>query len=191
MLFQEASSGAQVVFQKDDQGKIAYLYDTNFPFASLVKTPWHANPILQLGLLGVCTIIFLSALLAGLLGGIVRLVRRGKQTAQPTFARLARWLSLLVVLLDLSALVAFVAISLSGNELMTMITYGQVSTINIILAAWLLAAVLTTVLAAMAVLVWRKGFWGVKSRIHYSLVTLAALAFAWFLNYWNLLGFRF
>jgi hypothetical protein len=29
------------------------------------------------------------------------------------------------------------------------------------------------------------------ARIHYSLVTLAALAFVWFLNYWNLLGFRY
>jgi len=27
-------------------------------------------------------------------------------------------------------------------------------------------------------------------RAHYALVTLGALAFIWFLNYWNLLGFR-
>ena len=74
---------------------------------------------------------------------------------------------------------------------MTMITYGQISTINIILAAWLLAAVLTIVLTAMTVWVWRKRFWGVMARVHYTLVTLAALAFVWFLNYWNLLGFRY
>ncbi len=28
------------------------------------------------------------------------------------------------------------------------------------------------------------------ARLHYSLVTLAALAFVWWLNYWNLLGYR-
>ncbi len=191
MLFQEVSNGAQVVFQKDDQGKIAYLYDAIFPFASLVKAPWHANPILHLGLLGVCILIFLSALLAVFLGGIVRLVKRGERAVQPALARLARWVSLLVVFLDFAALLGFLAISLFSNELMTMIVYGQTSTINIILTAWLLAAVLTIALAAMTVLVWRKGFWGVMSRIHYTLVTLAALAFVWFLNYWNLLGFRY
>jgi CubicO group peptidase (beta-lactamase class C family) len=191
MLFREASSGSQVVFQKNDQGKIAYLYDANFPFAALVKVPWHANPILHLGLLGACVLIFLSVFLAAFFGAIIRLVKKGDRAAQPTLARLARWVSLLVALLDFSALVAFLVISLFGNKLMTMITYGQVSTINIILATWLLAAVLTIVLAAMTVMVWRRGFWGVIARVHYTLVTLAALAFVWFLNYWNLLGFRY
>jgi hypothetical protein len=29
------------------------------------------------------------------------------------------------------------------------------------------------------------------SRLHYTLVTVAALAFVWFLNYWNWLGWRY
>ena len=191
MLFREASTGSQVIFQKDDQGKIAYLYDAFFPFASLVKAPWHENPILHLGLLGICALIFLSVLFAGLISGIVRLFKRKDRTAQPALARLARWVSFLVVLLDLAALVAFLAISLSGNGLMTMIAYGQISTLTIILAAWLLASILVIVLAGMTVLVWRKNFWGVAARVHYTLATLAALGFVWFLSYWNLLGFRF
>jgi hypothetical protein len=27
--------------------------------------------------------------------------------------------------------------------------------------------------------------------LHYTLVTVAAVAFVWFLNFWNLLGWRF
>jgi hypothetical protein len=96
-----------------------------------------------------------------------------------------------VALLDLSAFVAFLMISLSGNKFMTMIAYGQVSQLNLILAAWLLAALLTIVLLAMTILAWKRGFWGMPARIHYTLVTLAALAFVYFLNYWNLLGFRY
>ena len=34
-------------------------------------------------------------------------------------------------------------------------------------------------------------FWGLAGRLHYTLVTVAAVAFVWFLNYWNLLGWRF
>jgi hypothetical protein len=32
---------------------------------------------------------------------------------------------------------------------------------------------------------------GLAGRVHYTLVTVAAVAFMWFLNYWNLLGWRF
>jgi hypothetical protein len=37
---------------------------------------------------------------------------------------------------------------------------------------------------------WRGYFWSAGRRVHYTLVALAALAFAWELVYWNLLGFR-
>ncbi len=35
-----------------------------------------------------------------------------------------------------------------------------------------------------------KSVWSVAGRVHYTLVTLAALGFTWWLSYWNLLGFR-
>ncbi len=193
LLFREVTTGSKALFQKDSLGRIAYLYDSIsiYPFATYVKAPWHANPLLHLGLLIVCTSILLSVLLAGFVSGIVRLVKRGGRSVQPTTARFARLFALLVALLDVLALIGFLLITLFSNQFILMITYGQMSTINLILAAWLLAAVLTIVLAAMTVLVWMRGFWGHIARIHYTLVTLAALAFIWFLNYWNLLGFRY
>jgi hypothetical protein len=36
-----------------------------------------------------------------------------------------------------------------------------------------------------------NSYWGIGARVHYTLVTVAAVAFVWFLNYWNLLGWRF
>jgi hypothetical protein len=72
-----------------------------------------------------------------------------------------------------------------------MIAYGEMSTINLILTTWLAAAALTIVLAGLTIAAWKQGFWGRMARIHYSMVALAALAFVWFLNYWNLLGFRY
>jgi hypothetical protein len=36
----------------------------------------------------------------------------------------------------------------------------------------------------------REGFWSTFGRVHYTLITLAALTFTWFVNYWNLLGWR-
>jgi hypothetical protein len=97
----------------------------------------------------------------------------------------------LVAFLDLSALFAFLVIFLDGNGFGEMIAYGEMSRIKAILTIWLAAAALTIVLAFLTIIVWKQGFWGGVARIHYSLVALAALAFVWFLNYWNLLGFRY
>jgi hypothetical protein len=39
-------------------------------------------------------------------------------------------------------------------------------------------------------LAWKRGYWTLARRIHYTLVTLAGLAFAWWFNYWNLIGWK-
>jgi hypothetical protein len=54
----------------------------------------------------------------------------------------------------------------------------------------LLAAGLTAGMVVCAGLAWRRRYWGVVGRAHYTLLTLGALGFIWFLNHWNLLGFR-
>jgi len=38
---------------------------------------------------------------------------------------------------------------------------------------------------------WRRRCWGLAGSIHYTVVSAGALAFAWMLFYWNLVGFRF
>ncbi len=54
-----------------------------------------------------------------------------------------------------------------------------------------LASVLLTVGSVVGcILAWWRRFWSAERRVHYSLVALAALAFARELVYWNLLGFR-
>jgi hypothetical protein len=50
---------------------------------------------------------------------------------------------------------------------------------------------LTIAAKAYTVLAWKNGCWGIGGRVHYILATLAALAFVWFLNFWNLLDWRF
>ena len=62
---------------------------------------------------------------------------------------------------------------------------------RLVLALPVLAAALTVAAGVYTVLAWKDGFWGLAGRVHYTLVTIAAVAFVWFLNYWNLLGWRF
>jgi hypothetical protein len=38
---------------------------------------------------------------------------------------------------------------------------------------------------------WKEHYWTPCQRLHFTLVALASLAFFWFLNYWNLIGWRY
>jgi hypothetical protein len=69
---------------------------------------------------------------------------------------------------------------LSGTPLIT----------KIVLGLGVLSAVLTVGTLIYAALAWRDGYWGVAFRVYYMLVTVAAVAFLWFQNYWNVLGWR-
>ena len=55
----------------------------------------------------------------------------------------------------------------------------------------LLSAVLTGLTLFLAVLAWRRGYWSLWRRLHYSLLGLSGLAFMGSLHYWNLLGLGF
>jgi hypothetical protein len=51
--------------------------------------------------------------------------------------------------------------------------------------------VLTVGALVHTALAWKNRCWGIAARVYYTLVTVAAVAFVWFLNYWNLLGWRY
>ena len=70
-------------------------------------------------------------------------------------------------------------------------SFGVSLNLQIVLGLGVLSALLTVGALVSSVLAWKNGYWGVASRAYYSLVTVAAVAFVWFLNYWNLLGWRF
>jgi len=61
----------------------------------------------------------------------------------------------------------------------------------ILLGLGVLAAMLTIGALVYMVLAWKDCYWSLAFRAYYTLVTVAAVAFVWFLNYWNLLGWRY
>jgi hypothetical protein len=69
--------------------------------------------------------------------------------------------------------------------------FGVSLTFRLVLALPVLSAALTVAALVYAAVAWKDRFWGVAGRVHYTLGTVAAVAFVWFLNYWNLLGRRF
>ena len=133
------------------------------------------------GLLAACVGLFLSALL---LWPIAWLVTRRKGAQRPRGAGLARWLAWSISALNLLFLILFV-VSIQDLALF------PTSLTKLALGLALVAAALSVAAVAGTALAWRRRYWGVVGQVHYTLVTLGAVAFVWFLNEWNLLGFRF
>ena len=71
------------------------------------------------------------------------------------------------------------------------IVFGVPPFFKVLLVLPVLAAVLTVGALVFTVLAWKDGYWGIVGRVHYTLVTIAALAFLWSLNFLNLLGWKF
>jgi hypothetical protein len=71
------------------------------------------------------------------------------------------------------------------------IAFGIPLVYKVVMGLGVLSAILTVGALVYAILAWKDKYWGVLFRIYYTLVTGAAVAFIWFLNQWNLLGWRY
>ena len=119
----------------------------------------------------------------------IRLIRNrrrgGAREAVPRGARVAGW-----ILLGTSVLnVLFLVGTMLWGDLNTL--FGVSLIYRLVLALPVLSTALTVAAGVYTALAWKDRFWGLAGRVHYTLVTVAAVAFVWFLNYWNLLGWRF
>ncbi len=180
LVFQQVGGQETLAFRADDRGRITYLFQGNLPINGFRKLAWYDVLRLHYGVLAGSVGLFLSALVILPIGW---LVTRRKAAPRPRGAGLARWLAWGISTLYVLFLILFVV---SIRDLALFPT----SLTKVALGFALVAVGLTVGMVVCASLAWRRRYWGVVGRIYYSLLTLGALGFIWFLNYWNLLGFR-
>jgi hypothetical protein len=70
------------------------------------------------------------------------------------------------------------------------ITYSLPPYMLVVLVAILAASMLVVGPMIFTTLAWRRRYWSLAGRIHYTLVTAALLGMVWLLYTWRLLGFR-
>ena len=179
LLFRQVDSQETLAFRADEPGQITYLFRGNLPIVGYRKLAWYEPIRLQYGLLAGSGVLFLSTLVVWPIGWLV--VRR-KGAPCPRLAVLARWLAWAISALYLLFLVLFVV----GIRDLSITPLAKAA-----LAVALVATALTAGMVACAGIAWQRRYWSLTGRAHYTLVTLGALAFIWFLNHWNLLGFRY
>jgi len=188
LYFRQVDGPFGIAFREDDRGRITHLFSDYMPNVAFEKLDWYETRGFHMALALGSVLIFLSMIPAGL----IRLIRdfRRSDERKPTSrgARVAYWIILGISVLNLLFLVG---IMLGQAELMQNVLLDPPWIMKIALGLGVLAAVLTAGALVCTVLAWKNSYWGIASRLYYTLGTVAALAFVWFLNYWNLLGWRY
>lgn len=188
LLFQRSNDEAFTGFAEDSSGRIAFTFNPIFPvIGTFERIHWYETVWVQLGLVGFCAVIFLSATFVYPIVPFIRRLRgRRFQVKRLHWAWI---LAGLIGTLNLVFLVGFpLSIWLHG---FWRLVYGVPTVAIAFLCIPLLTTVLTLGLLIFTVLAWKNNYWSFFKRSHYSLIALAALVFISFLAYWNLLGFQF
>jgi hypothetical protein len=185
-IFHEIGGQDRVIFEEDDLGRISRGYIHSVPRMVIEKLSWYETPRVHKALLVVCVLIFLSMIVIGL----IRLLRgRGPVRKLHGGPRASGSISVVISLMFVVFVVGLFI--LIGSMTWYSAFFGTPKILQILLALPVLAGVLTLGALVFTVLAWKSGYWKTIGCIHYTLVTVAAIAFIWSLNFLNLLGWRF
>jgi hypothetical protein len=69
------------------------------------------------------------------------------------------------------------------------VVYGTPREIEYLLLVPQVCVGLAAIVLLGSIVAWSRGYWRFSGRVHYTLVALAGVGFAYFLFYWNLLKF--
>jgi len=184
LYFRFVDSAYHVAFREDEQGRIVYLFTDLTPMMSFEKVQWYETLGFNMPLLMISLLLFLSMLIVT----FIRFIRNRRLVADPQpLSPRARTASRLIVGISVLNLLFIVGNVMWGEQ----IVFGIPLAYKIVLGLGVLSALLTVGTVIYCALAWKDRYWGAVFRIYYTLVTLAAVAFVWFLNQWNLLGWRY
>jgi hypothetical protein len=185
-VFRQLGGRDVLVFKLEPDGRVKYAFNDGIPHMALVKLAWYEMPTFNYFLIGLCVFLFLTAFLGWPLAAFSRVLCRRKCEGVKG-PKAARWLAGIMGLL----FVLFLVLVFSAISDQKALMAGVPAMLKIALGFPLMAAVLALGVLFFVIKAWQKKYWTRCHRLHYTLVFLAALAFLWFLNNWNLLGWRF
>ncbi|MGB9927881.1 MAG: serine hydrolase [Methanosarcina sp.] len=187
-IFSPASgqpSEERLVFSRSPGSEVTHLFMKLNPTTAYEKVPWNDDIKLNFPLLGICILFFLSTLIWPI--GVI-FNRCPMKSRKP--ASIARWFAGGASIINLLFFTGLISLFLT-NPADAEFIYSISSFLILLLTGALTGALLALGSAVFMVFAWRDNYWGFLGRTHYTLVVFSLLAFIWWLNNWNLLGFRF
>ena len=186
LYFRQVDGPFGLMFREDAAGRITQVATDLTPQFAFNRLKWYETPGFSTDLALGCLLIFRSMLPVG----VIRWIRNRRpakdKKVAPRGAGAAQWLLEAISILN----VVFVVGVMQWGQPISVL-HPITMTAKIVLGLGVLSAALTAGAILYAFLAWKNRYWGLGARVYYTLVTLAAVAFVWFTNYWNLLGWRF
>jgi CubicO group peptidase (beta-lactamase class C family) len=186
LYFRQVDGPFAIVFRADDRGRITRLDTDIMPQYSAVKLDWYETPGFHRALLQGFVLAFLSVLPVAAIRLLRSRRRGGDRGPSRRGARAADWIFLGIGALNLLFVAGTFRWVMQPSELHT-----PLPVYRIVLGLGLLSAALTAGALGYTARAWQKGNGGIAIRGYYTLLTVTAVAFVWFMDYWNLLGWRY
>jgi len=186
----QAFHGDQV-FVRNSEGQVTQYYLANAPFMPFKRIPFYATTRFTDIMKTICLIVFLSVLIWPIRAIITRR-RKLKERDIWTLRRTAQWMAGSAAIL---MLLFVLLLSMMMNQTNLVERFFTSITVPLplilLLIVPVIAAILTLFVIPLTVLAWLKKYWTFQGRIHYTVITAALVAFIWWLNFYNLLGWKF
>jgi hypothetical protein len=191
LYFRQVNGSFSIVFREDDRGRITYMFTDIIPEYGFVKLDWYETPGFNMILALLCVLVFLSMLPVALIRFIRSRSLRGAQNSAWGITRSARVADWILLAISLLSLLFVVGIAIWFRPMHPSELHDIPLIVEIVMGLGVLAAVLTPGALVYSVLAWKDRYWGVAYRMYYTLAAITAVAFVWFLHYWNWLGWRY
>jgi CubicO group peptidase (beta-lactamase class C family) len=185
LLFRNVDGPELFAFREDDAGRITHAFMGQMPHMAVEKLAWYEVPSFNLVLLVFCVVLFLTALRWPCRAITSKICKTKIEEQSGSSA--ARWVAGLMCAVNLVFLLWFLIIHANAMEEMI---YGYPSGIGAVLVLPLISVLFLLGSIYYLVQAWRQKMWSGCARVHFTLVVVAGLCFAWFLNFWNLIGFK-
>jgi len=175
-----------LVFVVDADGRTMLFTDGKVSYEA---APWYRTTGVTVLAVGGTALVCLLTLVGWSLASTLRAIR-GRRSAQPRAARVARWTAAVFAASVLVSLLGVVLIAGSIDPILgqPLAAFGVEPAWSPVLTVPEVLLIATGIaLTPLALLAWSRRFWGVLARLHYTLLALLALVLMATLTYWNLL----
>lgn len=185
LYFRQVDAPFGIAFREDAEGRVTHMFTDYTPMMAFEKLSWYEEPGFNIALLLTCVAAFLSVIPVVVIRAFRALRRTDERRGTPGGASAAIWTLAAISVLNL----LFVIGLWQWGDPRPL--FGVSLMFKIVLGLGVVSAVLTIGAIGFSVAAWKNRYWGVAARAYYTVVTVAAIGFVWFLNSWNLLGWQF
>lgn len=185
LVFKREDNGEYFIFKKNTEGRICYFaQEENSWHGTYEKLKWYESASIQIGVALFCVIVFLVTIVSSIIRFLYNIFKR-KNNKLNHLQKSISGFSFIVSVLNISFFIS--AFYLLGEP----VRYGVNMEAKLLMCIPILSLFLSLFFLVAVIIDWKNKNSKLFFRIWHSIIVAAAISYMWFLNYWNLLGFKF